>query len=66
MADIYTTILYGDGKECPKKERCKYGDICKQKDTFKGEHICFERKAINLYEDRVIRYRNNGGKKNDY
>ena len=54
MADIYTTILYGDGKECPKKDRCKHADNCKHTDTFKGEYICFDRKPCSSYDKRKL------------
>lgn len=28
--------------DCPKEERCIYGETCERNGCFKGEYLCFE------------------------
>ena len=34
---------------CPKSDRCKHAAGGVNHDTFRGEYLCFENKAQNLY-----------------
>ncbi len=28
--------------DCPKEDRCIYGEVCERNGCFKGEYLCFE------------------------
>ena len=42
---------------CPKRERCIHGAECIETDVFRGEYLCFESKALNIYEHEQERHR---------
>jgi hypothetical protein len=37
---------------CPKSDRCIHAAECMNHDTFRGEYLCFESRALNVYEMR--------------
>lgn len=51
--------------ECPKAERCKHAADCTNHDTFRGEYLCFDGRAINAYERERNKYQEDKGVKND-
>lgn len=46
-----------ESKDCPKRNRCKYGDNCINIDTFRGEYLCFDSGGVNIYEEQMNRHR---------
>lgn len=41
---------------CPKRDRCRHDAECIHQDTFRGEYLCFDSKATNIYELERQRY----------